>query len=89
MRERGREVRGARGRRPERRGRRAASRRWLGACRRAVATRLASFWREVGDGGGSVGWVTGIGPGGLRGERQVVLLLFPLLIVFYIFLPLF
>ena len=35
-----------------------------GACRRAVATRLASFWREVGDGGGSVGWAAGgAGPG--------------------------
>ena len=34
------------------------------ACRRAVATRLASFWREVGDGGGSVGWAAGgAGPG--------------------------
>ena len=88
MRERGREVRGARGRRPERRGRRAASRRWLGACRRAVATRLASFWREVGDGGGSVGWAAGIGPGGLRGERQVGFLS-SLLFLFLFFLILF
>ena len=39
-------------------------RRWPSACRRAVATRLASFWREVGDGGGSVGWAAGgAGPG--------------------------
>jgi len=51
--------------------RRGGSRRWPHTCSHAVATRLASFWREVGDGGSSVGWAAGIGPGGLRGERQV------------------
>ena len=65
--------RGSRGRvaSPRSSGGKQGGRRWPSACRRAVATRLVSFWREVGDGGGSVGWAAGIGPGGLRGERQV------------------
>ena len=40
-----------------------------GACPRAVATRLASFWREVGDGGSSGGLGQVSGPPGRFGAR--------------------